>query len=125
MGQTFIVIGMFKLLVRVGLMFVYKFASWVKSRSKTSDVNFQRTVETSKVPQLDIGVPVLHKPTPKKLTFSSMQPLQEEEKNTMNFTLMTKKGNKQQLKAFEVPIDSTLVTNLKNREEVGVHHLIS
>ncbi|XP_071816904.1 regulator of nonsense transcripts 2-like isoform X3 [Apostichopus japonicus] len=78
---------------------------------------YQRTVETSKVPQLDIGVPVLHKPTPKKLTFSSMQPLQEEEKNTMNFTLMTKKGNKQQLKAFEVPIDSTLVTNLKNREE--------
>lgn len=35
----------------------------------------------------------------------------------MNFTLMTKRGNKQQLKAFEVPLDSSLVTNLKNREE--------
>lgn len=78
---------------------------------------YQRTVETAKVPQMDIGVPVLHKPTHKKLTFNSMQPLPEEAKSTMNFTLMTKRGNKQQLKAFEVPLDSSLVTNLKNREE--------
>lgn len=83
-----------------------------------SFVAFQRTVETAKVPQMDIGVPVLHKPTHKKLTFNSMQPLPEEAKSTMNFTLMTKRGNKQQLKAFEVPLDSSLVTNLKNREEV-------
>lgn len=41
-----------------------------------------------------------------------------EEKCTMNFVLMIRKGHKQQYKSLAVPINSELALNLKNREEV-------
>ena len=37
---------------------------------------------------------------------------------TVNFVLMTRKGNKPQFKNLAVPSDSELAQNLKNREEV-------
>lgn len=46
-----------------------------------------------------------------------MEPKEEEER-TVNFVLMVRKGNKPQYKNLEVPIDSDLALNLKNREEV-------
>jgi len=43
-----------------------------------------------------------------------------EEKSTMNFVLMVRKGHKQQYKSLAVPINSELALNLKNREEVSI-----
>lgn len=40
---------------------------------------------------------------------------------TVNFVLMTRKGNKPQFKNLAVPSDSDLALNLRNREEVLVH----
>lgn len=37
---------------------------------------------------------------------------------TVNFVLMTRKGNKPQFKSLAVPSDSELALNLRNREEV-------
>lgn len=37
---------------------------------------------------------------------------------TVNFVLMTRKGNKPQFKNLAVPSDSELALNLRNREEV-------
>jgi len=37
---------------------------------------------------------------------------------TVNFVLMTRKGNKPQFKNLAVPSDSDLAQNLRNREEV-------
>lgn len=39
---------------------------------------------------------------------------------TVNFTLMTKKGNKQQFKSIPVPADSELVQRIRTRDEVGL-----
>jgi len=47
-----------------------------------------------------------------------MEPKESEEEKTVNFVLMVRKGNKPQYKNLEVPIDSDLALNLKNREEV-------
>lgn len=47
-----------------------------------------------------------------------MEPKEAEEERTVNFVLMVRKGNKPQYKNLEVPIDSDLALNLKNREEV-------
>ena len=38
---------------------------------------------------------------------------------TVNFVLMTRKGNKPQFKNLAVPSDSDLAQNLRNREEVN------
>jgi len=47
-----------------------------------------------------------------------LQETRVEEKSTMNFVLMVRKGHKQQYKSLAVPINSELALNLKNREEV-------
>jgi hypothetical protein len=55
------------------------------------------------------------------MLFFVLEQLQEtrvEEKSTMNFVLMVRKGHKQQYKSLAVPINSELALNLKNREEV-------
>jgi Up-frameshift suppressor 2 len=50
-----------------------------------------------------------------------MEPKEAEEERTVNFVLMVRKGNKPQYKNLEVPIDSDLALNLKNREQVCFH----
>jgi hypothetical protein len=47
-----------------------------------------------------------------------LQETRVEEKCTMNFVLMIRKGHKQQYKSLAVPVNSELALNLKNREEV-------
>lgn len=47
-----------------------------------------------------------------------LQETRVEEKSTMNFVLMVRKGHKQQYKSLAVPINSELALNLRNREEV-------
>jgi regulator of nonsense transcripts 2 len=49
-----------------------------------------------------------------------LQETRVEEKCTMNFVLMIRKGHKQQYKSLAVPINSELALNLKNREEVRI-----
>ncbi|KAG1674544.1 Regulator of nonsense transcripts 2 [Nymphon striatum] len=86
----------------------------------------QRNQEPAKA-QVDISVP-MHVRTSKKVQIqSTIEPesplsdgpvLSESPKSTINFVLMTRKGNKPQYKNLEVPLDSELVTNLKDREKV-------
>jgi hypothetical protein len=54
-----------------------------------------------------------------------MEPKEAEEEKKINFVLMVRKGNKPQYKTLEVPMDSDLALNLKNREEVKLNCLKS
>lgn len=68
-------------------------------------------------PQADIVIPMSLKGGHQKKTYCLLEQKHEEEKNTMNFILMTRKGNKPQFKSLEVPVSSELAQNLKDREE--------
>ncbi|KFM57643.1 Regulator of nonsense transcripts 2, partial [Stegodyphus mimosarum] len=67
-------------------------------------------------PQVDIVIPMTIKGSNAKKTISALE-LKEEEKPTINFVLMTRRGNKQQFKNLAVPVTSELAQNLKDREE--------
>ncbi|XP_059153524.1 regulator of nonsense transcripts 2-like isoform X2 [Physella acuta] len=86
-----------------------------------------RTQEVIKVPQLDIALPTQLK-NKKKCTgniipawyVSGHSPAdkEEEEANSgLKFVLMTRKGNKQQLTDFEIPMTAEFATKFKEREE--------
>ncbi|XP_065347626.1 regulator of nonsense transcripts 2 [Cloeon dipterum] len=79
----------------------------------------ERMKETVKPPRVDISVPMNLKSSSSKKGYDQllMEPKESTEEKTMNFVLMVRKGNKQQFKNLEVPIDSELALNLKNREE--------
>lgn len=47
-----------------------------------------------------------------------LQDPETEEKGTVNFVLMLRKGNKQQYKSVAVPTDSELALNLRSQEKV-------
>ncbi|KDR21260.1 regulator of nonsense transcripts 2 isoform X2 [Zootermopsis nevadensis] len=81
-----------------------------------SDNIQDRMRETVKPQQVDISVPLHIKGNAKK-TYEQLQETRVEEKSTMNFVLMVRKGHKQQYKSLAVPINSELALNLKNREE--------
>lgn len=70
-------------------------------------------------PQADIVIPMsLKSGSQQKKTYSNLLEKKcDEDKNTMNFILMTRKGNKPQFKSLEVPVSSELAQNLKDREE--------
>ncbi|KAH9494812.1 Regulator of nonsense transcripts upf2 [Bulinus truncatus] len=83
-----------------------------------------RTQEAIKVPQLDIALPTQLKS--KKKLCSGVVPGQgsgdkeEEDKDgssALKFVLMTRKGNKQQLTDFEIPMTAEFATKFKEREE--------
>ncbi|GFQ70834.1 regulator of nonsense transcripts 2 [Trichonephila clavata] len=89
-----------------------------------SDSILHRNQESVKPPQVDIVIPMTIKgPTAKKTTkfispkLSSLLEEKQQVKPTVNFVLMTRKGNKQQFKNLAVPISSELAQNLKDREE--------
>lgn len=69
-------------------------------------------------PQVDIVIPMNIKGNPgaKKITVIQNE-MKLEEKPTVNFVLMTRRGNKQQFKNLAVPVTSELAQNLKDREE--------
>ncbi|XP_071961519.1 regulator of nonsense transcripts 2-like [Antedon mediterranea] len=85
-----------------------------------AETNQHRNNEVIKVPQFDVSVPMHMKRNPKSFTFLQEDQLEDEEPDKtdmINFTLVVRKGNKQQFKGFEVPLTSHLVANLKNREQ--------
>lgn len=47
-----------------------------------------------------------------------LQEPEKEEKETVNFVVMLRKGNKQQYKNVAVPTDSELALNLRSQEKV-------
>ncbi|XP_071041513.1 regulator of nonsense transcripts 2 isoform X3 [Parasteatoda tepidariorum] len=79
-----------------------------------SESMLHRNQESVK-PQVDIVIPMNIKGTNKKTV--TILELKDVEKPTMNFVLMTRKGNKQQFKNLSVPVSSELAQNLKDREE--------
>uniref|UniRef100_A0A646QJ82 Regulator of nonsense transcripts 2 n=1 Tax=Hemiscolopendra marginata TaxID=943146 RepID=A0A646QJ82_9MYRI len=73
-----------------------------------------RSQEAVKPPKVDISVPMHIKGNSNK----KVQELPRvEEHTTVNFVLMTRKGNKQQYKNLEVPVTSELAQNLRDKEE--------
>ncbi|XP_059473711.1 regulator of nonsense transcripts 2 [Neocloeon triangulifer] len=78
-----------------------------------------RMKETVKPPRVDISVPMNLKSSSSKKGYDQlmMEPKEADEERTINFVLMVRKGNKPQFKNLEVPVDSELALNLKNREE--------
>ncbi|XP_076337894.1 UPF2 regulator of nonsense mediated mRNA decay isoform X2 [Tachypleus tridentatus] len=84
-----------------------------------SESMLQRNQESVK-PQTDIVIPMNIRGGNKKvqtIPTAFLEPKVEEQKNTINFVLMTRKGNKQQFKSLEVPLMSDLAQNLKDREK--------
>ncbi|CAL1527027.1 unnamed protein product [Lymnaea stagnalis] len=83
-----------------------------------------RTQEALKVPQLDIALPTQLK-SKKKVTSNlipgqSLAEKEEEDKegsSGLKFVLMTRRGNKQQLTDFEIPMTAEFATKFKEREE--------
>uniref|UniRef100_A0A2C9JCU8 Regulator of nonsense transcripts 2 n=1 Tax=Biomphalaria glabrata TaxID=6526 RepID=A0A2C9JCU8_BIOGL len=83
-----------------------------------------RTQEAIKVPQLDIALPTQLK-SKKKLAVGIVPgqgtvEKEEEDKDgssALKFVLMTRKGNKQQLTDFEIPMTAEFATKFKEREE--------
>lgn len=83
-----------------------------------------RTQESLKVPQLDITLPTQLKNRTKKLVLpgQGMYDKDEDRENKdgttgLKFVLMTRKGNKQQLTDFEIPMTAEFATKFKEREE--------
>ncbi|XP_054280661.1 regulator of nonsense transcripts 2-like isoform X1 [Macrosteles quadrilineatus] len=79
--------------------------------------NLQDRMRDNVKPQhVDIPVP-LHVKTNAKKTYEQLQDPETEEKGTVNFVLMLRKGNKQQYKSVAVPTDSELALNLRSQEK--------
>ncbi|KAG8271341.1 Regulator of nonsense transcripts upf2 [Homalodisca vitripennis] len=80
--------------------------------------NLQDRMRDNVKPQfVDIPVP-LHVKTNAKKTYEQLQEPETEQKETVNFVLMLRKGNKQQYKNVAVPTDSELALNLRSQEKL-------
>ncbi|XP_052213550.1 regulator of nonsense transcripts 2-like isoform X2 [Dreissena polymorpha] len=77
------------------------------------DTSKARNNESLKVPQFDVPVPVNVKTTKKKFDLNP-EPAEE---NIIKFTLITKRGNKQQFSDLNVPVTAEFATKFKEREE--------
>ncbi|KAK1906533.1 Regulator of nonsense transcripts 2 [Dissostichus eleginoides] len=79
----------------------------------------QRSGETVKVHQLDVAIPLQLKSQLKKS--GSREPVIGGEENeisdTMQFVMLTRKGNKQQYKILNVPLSSHLAANHFNQQQ--------
>ncbi|XP_021341258.1 regulator of nonsense transcripts 2-like isoform X2 [Mizuhopecten yessoensis] len=77
-----------------------------------------RNHESLKVPQLDIAVPMHLKDKNKKAACSNFLETQEEpkENKSIDFVLMTRRGNKQQFTNLNVPISAEFAAKYKERE---------
>ncbi|XP_005093367.2 regulator of nonsense transcripts 2 isoform X2 [Aplysia californica] len=85
-----------------------------------------RTQESLKVPQLDIALPTQLKNKTKKIgagapaTPNLLEKGAEDEErgeSGLKFLLMTRRGNKQQLTNFEIPMTAEFATKFKEREQ--------
>lgn len=77
------------------------------------DMSKARNNESIKVPQFDVPVPVNLKGSKKKFELNP-EPVQD---NTIKFTLITRRGNKQQFSDLNVPVTAEFATKFKEREE--------
>lgn len=79
-----------------------------------------RMRETIKPQQIDISVPYNVRNNMKKnyeqLHTSNADEQEEAQKSSVNFVVLLRKGNKQQYKNLEIPLDSDLAKNLKSQE---------
>ncbi len=86
-----------------------------------SDTIQQRSHEGAKIPQADIAIPMHlkgQKQAP-KVTDPLNEPVRtEEDKSAIQFTVLTKKGNKQQLSTLNVPITTEFAAKFIERGEV-------
>ncbi|XP_078596473.1 regulator of nonsense transcripts 2-like isoform X2 [Branchiostoma floridae x Branchiostoma japonicum] len=73
-----------------------------------------RSTETVKVPTLDIAIPQNMKV---KAKAAPVEPRPESPTDTVNFVLMTRRGNKAQYHNLDIPVTSDLAINLRNREQ--------
>ncbi|XP_019633451.1 PREDICTED: regulator of nonsense transcripts 2-like [Branchiostoma belcheri] len=76
-----------------------------------------RSTETVKVPTLDIAIPQNMKV---KAKAAPIEPKPESPTDTVNFVLMTRRGNKAQYHNLDIPVTSDLAINLRNREQEAV-----
>ncbi|XP_052071977.1 regulator of nonsense transcripts 2-like isoform X2 [Mytilus californianus] len=72
-----------------------------------------RSQESLKVPQMDIAVPTQAKSKNKYLNYDEPK----EEKSSIEFMLMTRRGNKQQFTNINVPISEEFATKFKERTQ--------
>lgn len=75
-----------------------------------------RVRETVRPQQIDISVPYNVRNTLKK-NYEQLQTPEEAQKSSVNFVVLLRKGNKQQYKNLEIPLDSDLAKNLKSQEK--------
>lgn len=81
-----------------------------------------RTNESLKVPQLDIAVPMNLKDKNKKTVSVNLYPMKEEEvpkeeDRSIEFVLMTRRGNRQHFTNLNVPISEEFATKYREREQ--------
>ncbi|XP_051976822.1 LOW QUALITY PROTEIN: regulator of nonsense transcripts 2-like [Xyrauchen texanus] len=76
----------------------------------------QRSGEAVKVHQLDVAIPLQLKSQLKKSPAPSCSP-DAEISDTMQFVMLTRKGNKQQFKILNVPLSSHLAANHFNQQQ--------
>lgn len=82
-----------------------------------SDDIQDRLRETIRPQQMDISVPYNVRNTFKKNYEQLQSAPDESEKSSVNFVVLLRKGNKQQYKNLEIPLDSDLAKNLKSQEK--------
>ncbi|XP_065199909.1 regulator of nonsense transcripts 2 [Planococcus citri] len=76
-----------------------------------------RLRETVRPQQMDISVPYNVRNTFKKNYEQLQSAPDESQKSSVNFVVLLRKGNKQQYKNLEIPLDSDLAKNLKSQEQ--------
>lgn len=76
-----------------------------------------RMRETVKPQQIDISVPFNVRNSLKKNYEQLQVAVEETQKSSVNFVVLLRKGNKQQYKNLEIPLDSDLAKNLKSQEK--------
>ncbi|NP_001089661.1 UPF2, regulator of nonsense mediated mRNA decay S homeolog isoform X1 [Xenopus laevis] len=77
----------------------------------------QRSVESVKVHQLDVAIPLHLKSQLKKGPALSIAEVDTESGDTMPFVMLTRRGNKQQFKILNVPMSSQLAANHWNQQQ--------
>ncbi|XP_061662075.1 regulator of nonsense transcripts 2 isoform X2 [Syngnathoides biaculeatus] len=93
---------------------------FIQALDKMMLENLQRSGETVKVHQLDVAIPLQLKSQLKKGGSSSQPCISEADadvSDTMQFVMLTRKGNKQQYKILNVPLSSHLAANHFNQQQ--------
>ncbi|XP_056604924.1 regulator of nonsense transcripts 2 isoform X2 [Triplophysa dalaica] len=91
---------------------------FIQALDKMMLENLQRSGEAVKVHQLDVSIPLQLKSQLKKNPAPSCTADADTDiSNTMQFVMLTRKGNKQQFKILNVPLSSHLAANHFNQQQ--------